>query len=169
LFLGNLDVYIHPKMSLPSEPRATILSNGVHSVHAAFRDLARDLKATRWARGFGWFGGVVWFLGLVGSLAVIVTGASLFFRSDRMACQADGTFRLDPRTYSMWSSSGFFQITLGWGTLTFAQAKAIDIIWDVVGRPGSNVQFSVLMADRASGVEGSCCWRLSRGVSSRGI
>jgi hypothetical protein len=120
-------------MSLPSEPRATILSNGVHSVHAAFRDLARDLKATRWARGFGWFGGVVWFLGLVGSLAVIISGALTFFRSDGMACQADGTFRLDPRTYSMWSSSGFFQITLGWGTLTFAQAKAIDIIWDIVG------------------------------------
>jgi hypothetical protein len=120
-------------MSLPSEPRATILSNGVHSVHAAFQDLARDLKATRWVRGFGWLGGVVWFLGLVGSLVVIVTGALTFFRSDGIACQADGTFRLDPRTYSMWSSSGFFQITLGGGTLTFAQAKAIDIIWDVVG------------------------------------
>ncbi|KAF3031934.1 hypothetical protein E8E11_001326 [Didymella keratinophila] len=37
----------------------------------------------------------------------------------------------------MWSSTGFFQITLGGGNLTFAEAKVVDIAWDIgVGRGG---------------------------------
>jgi len=35
----------------------------------------------------------------------------------------------------MWSSSGFFQVTLAAGHLTFAGAKAVDVIWDVVSWP----------------------------------
>lgn len=50
------------------------------------------------------------------------------------ACGPDGNFRVDPRSYSVWSASGFFQITLSGGPLAFAQAKAIDVAWDIVRR-----------------------------------
>ena len=98
----------------------------------AYRDLKNDLKNTRWLRGLGWFAGAIWFLGLAGT-AILIGYATL--SSSKLACQPDGSFRLHPETYSMWSSSGFFQITLGGGHLTFAQAKVIDIVWDIVIHP----------------------------------
>ncbi|KAH7138712.1 hypothetical protein B0J11DRAFT_588178 [Dendryphion nanum] len=56
------------------------------------------------------------------------------------ACQPDGNFQLFPEDFAYWSLPGFFQITLGYGELNFTQAKAIDIIWDVlVGRGGQAV------------------------------
>ncbi|KAF2125170.1 hypothetical protein P153DRAFT_390015 [Dothidotthia symphoricarpi CBS 119687] len=49
----------------------------------------------------------------------------------------DAIFRLDPENYRHWSSSGFFQITLGWGTLNFTEAKTIVIAGDIIfGRGG---------------------------------
>ena len=106
-------------------------------LRGAFQDLKHDLKSTRWLRGWAWAAGVIWFLGLIISLIVI----SLFalFTSDTNACQPDGSFRLYPETYSMWGSSGFFQITLGGGNLSFAQAKVVDIIWDIVSWPTHQV------------------------------
>jgi hypothetical protein len=97
----------------------------------ANRDLKHDLKNTRWLHGFGWTGGVIWFFGLMAS--AIYIGVATVMSTDT-ACQPDGTFRLHPETYSMWLSSGFFQITLGGGHLTFAQAKVVDIVWDIVSR-----------------------------------
>jgi hypothetical protein len=98
----------------------------------AYQDLKTDLKKSRWKRGFAWFFGVIWFLGLIVS-AVYVGVATL--TSTSTACQPDGSFRLHPESYTLWSSSGFFQITLGGGKLTFAQAKVIDIVWDIVMIP----------------------------------
>jgi hypothetical protein len=98
----------------------------------AFQDLKYDLKNVRWLRGFGWFGGTIWFFGLIG--CAIYVGLATLASTD-VACQPDGSFRLHPETYSMWSSSGFFQITLGGGHLTFAEVKIIDIVWDIVNNP----------------------------------
>ncbi|KAF1834814.1 hypothetical protein BDW02DRAFT_597817 [Decorospora gaudefroyi] len=53
------------------------------------------------------------------------------------ACMPDGSFSIDPSKYKYWSSSGFFEITLGSGNFTFTQAKVIDIAWDIlIGRGG---------------------------------
>ncbi|KAF1975556.1 hypothetical protein BU23DRAFT_441890, partial [Bimuria novae-zelandiae CBS 107.79] len=42
--------------------------------------------------------------------------------------------------YSYWSRTGFFQITLALGDLSFGQAKLIDVVWDVVfGRVGQAI------------------------------
>lgn len=101
----------------------------VRVLNNAYQDLKSDLKNTRWRRGFGWFGAVIWFFGLLTSVILI---SLMTLSSTDTACQPDGSFRLHPETYSMWSSSGFFQITLGGGKLTFAQAKVIDIVWDIV-------------------------------------
>ncbi|KAH7138665.1 hypothetical protein B0J11DRAFT_588081 [Dendryphion nanum] len=68
---------------------------------------------------------------------VFGTFISRTFASPSKACQPDGSFRLIPETYSLWSSSGFFQITIGGGQLSFTEAKIIDILWDIiVGRGG---------------------------------
>lgn len=99
-------------------------------VRTAFQELKHDLKSTQWLRGLGWFVGAVWFAGLLGCMVSFALVQS--FGPPDKACQPDGSFRLKPDSYSVWSSSGFFQITLGGGHLTFAQAKVVDIVWDIV-------------------------------------
>ena len=56
-------------------------------------------------------------------------------------CNANGTFTPDRSpTFSLWEGSGLFQMTLTWGKLTFSQAKALDVVWDiVVGRGGQAI------------------------------
>ena len=46
-------------------------------------------------------------------------------------CQPDSTFR-DDDDYSNWDLSGLFQINLRFGSLSFTQAKVVDVAWDVV-------------------------------------
>ncbi|KAJ4985482.1 hypothetical protein SVAN01_09047 [Stagonosporopsis vannaccii] len=107
------------------------------ALRTALHDLRCDLSAIRWLRGLGWTAGVIWVLGLI--LSAIFIGLLSEFVSSNSACVPDGSFRLHPDTYSMWSSSGFFQITLGGGKLSFAQAKVVDVVWDIiqcVGRGG---------------------------------
>jgi hypothetical protein len=48
------------------------------------------------------------------------------------ACCPDGAFSLQPNDYDYWDASGFFQVTLGFGAMTFSEAKALDVVWDVV-------------------------------------
>jgi hypothetical protein len=47
-------------------------------------------------------------------------------------CLPDGSFSMKPYLYNPWAISGAFEITLAFGTLSFANAKLIDVIWDVV-------------------------------------
>jgi hypothetical protein len=68
-------------------------------------------------------------LALIGSVVVLGTGT--FFRTDGV-CLPNGDFALYNNTYNPWAPSGFFQITMGFGTLPFSNAKIIDIVWDVV-------------------------------------
>lgn len=52
---------------------------------------------------------------------------------DSEACNPDDTFSpFADNSYSYFSMSGFFQVALAFGSLTFTQAKVYDIIWDVV-------------------------------------
>jgi hypothetical protein len=51
-------------------------------------------------------------------------------------CESNGNFNTGLEPVSVWSPSTTFQITLGFGSMSFSTAKFIDIIWDVVG--GSN-------------------------------
>ncbi|CAO2653004.1 Nn.00g024150.m01.CDS01 [Neocucurbitaria sp. VM-36] len=98
------------------------------------RQAWNDVRS-RWRRGAFWF----LFASLCACLGLLYLNPYFSLRSSfrTSACLPDGSFRIDPESYEYWSRSGFFQITLGFGTLTFTQAKAIDIIWDVVfGRGG---------------------------------
>jgi hypothetical protein len=56
-------------------------------------------------------------------------------------CNANGSFTPNRSpTFSLWDGSGLFQITLTWGHMTFSQAKALDVVWDIViGRGGQAI------------------------------
>lgn len=100
------------------------------------RQARRDFRA-RSGRGFLWLLVFIWSSGLTAVFAFLCD----FSTWDRTnlavvsACLPDDSFNLQPSTYQYWSNSGFFQITLGGGHLTFTQAKAVDVVWDIVSGP----------------------------------
>jgi hypothetical protein len=59
----------------------------------------------------------------------IITASRLWTANS--ACQPDSGFYVGYGQYNIWNPSGFFQITLGFGDLSFTLAKAIDVGWDV--------------------------------------
>jgi hypothetical protein len=91
---------------------------------------ARSGRGCLWVLAFLWFGGLTAGLVLLFAWAGSVSSA----RGDGSlsTCLPDDSFSLRPEKYEYWSNSGFFEITLGSGRLTFTQAKAIDVIWDIV-------------------------------------
>ena len=101
-----------------------------------WQELRHDLRTTRWARGAVWTWTFLWIGGLAAGIGLM--GALSYFTPsfwEPSACTPDNDFRLFPEEYSYWDNSGFFQITLGLGQLTFGQAKVVDIAWDVVRKP----------------------------------
>jgi hypothetical protein len=96
-------------------------------IREALKDIKRDFGRIKWGRDLLLF---FWISGLLAGYFVFTILSSIWDPSG--ACTPDGDFTLHPDRYSYWSSSSFFQITFGSGPLTFAEAKAIDIIWDVV-------------------------------------
>jgi hypothetical protein len=66
---------------------------------------------------------------------------SPYYTSQFHNCNANGTFTPNPSpTFSLWDGSGLFQITLKWGHMTFSQAKALDVVWDIlIGRGGQAI------------------------------
>ena len=99
----------------------------------------KDARAEAWAdirtRGYRraafWVLLPCWQAGLLWSLITITMFSNLGFYEDS-TCRPDGTFSVWGGGYSPWFVDGFFQITLGFGTLDFTQAKIIDIVWDIV-------------------------------------
>jgi hypothetical protein len=93
------------------------------------------LKAARWGRGLLWVSFFLLTAGLLVTFIILADTASreTGFTSIRSACPPDGYFDLYGG-FGYWQISGFFQITLPFGSLDFTQAKVIDIIWDVVSR-----------------------------------
>ncbi|KAI1131225.1 hypothetical protein F5Y10DRAFT_79838 [Nemania abortiva] len=83
----------------------------------------------------------IWLLALVVVLAFLLLFGVLqsisFGPLDLAACHPDGTFSFLREAYNPWAASGFFQINLAFGSLTYTDVKTIDILWDiVVGRGG---------------------------------
>lgn len=75
-----------------------------------------------------WFGVTAWIV----CIAVSIAFACIHANDVEDFCMPDGSFSTDPLGYNIWKSSGFFQITLGFGHMSFALAKFIDIAFDVV-------------------------------------
>lgn len=93
------------------------------------REVLSDLRSSRWRPAVGWLLYICW-LHFIITIPVVITSLSYSYYSTS-ACMPGGSFALFA-AYDIWATSGFFQITLGFGSLSFTQAKAIDVIWDIV-------------------------------------
>ncbi|KAI1118895.1 hypothetical protein F5Y14DRAFT_398091 [Nemania sp. NC0429] len=87
--------------------------------------------STRWP----FFFLVLWCTALSFTLILLAR----FITPPSSACRPDGTF--SPFIgYSYWDASGFFQVTLAFGSFTFTQVKIIDVAWDIIiGRAGQGI------------------------------
>jgi hypothetical protein len=119
-----------PKPSHISSTLRTCLPRFATLWRESHRQAAKDIR-TRWRRcGLGLLL-AVWFVMLLGWL-VWLSYLNFAGFLELGACLPDRSFSLDPSHFRYLSSSGFFEITLAMGNMTFTQVKAIDIIWDIV-------------------------------------
>lgn len=97
----------------------------------------------------------IFFLHLLVTVCVISTIVALIvtiigpgkFTNIPGSCHPDGIFRYSQR-YSPWAISGLFQITFGFGSMSFSEAKLIDVTWDLlIGRGGCLLSFLIYTAD----------------------
>ncbi|KAK3984706.1 hypothetical protein QBC44DRAFT_9400 [Cladorrhinum sp. PSN332] len=80
---------------------------------------------------FAWVGLLGCFIGLLQSWAAYADYQT------ETACVIDESFSLVRGGYRPWSGNGFFQVTIRMGSLSFSQAKLLDMAWNVVvGRGG---------------------------------
>lgn len=101
-------------------------------------ELRHDMKSTRWRQTAAsfliWLGFSIWALGLVVLCLVfplsIMETISLESSEYWNYCAPDGSFSLEPP--NPWNPDWTFQIVLAFGSLSFSQAKVVDIVWDVV-------------------------------------
>ncbi|KAK4161170.1 hypothetical protein QBC43DRAFT_324231 [Cladorrhinum sp. PSN259] len=82
----------------------------------------------------------IWICILIYSIAFLNNWSFNVGQNHFSACTNDGTFTQFFDSYDRWSIQGFFQITVHMGSLSFRQAKAIDLVWNlVVGHGGQAV------------------------------
>ncbi|KAI0490883.1 hypothetical protein F4859DRAFT_508675 [Xylaria cf. heliscus] len=124
-----------PSSLLPSSPapkglaKSQIILKYVLQVIKYIKDAGREARSdlsARWAHGLCLF----YISGLI--IGIIFVGVFYGLRGlPSTACHPDGTFSvyLD---YSYWDITGFFQVNIGFGRLTFTQAKVIDTAWEIV-------------------------------------
>ncbi|KAJ3961204.1 hypothetical protein N0V92_002086 [Colletotrichum tropicale] len=92
----------------------------------------QDLIDFNWVIAISWLFLLGWIAGLGVLMSVVIQQPQAITDSDNTACQPDGSFNIFRNEYDWWAASGFFQITMAWGTMTFANAKFVDVAWDVV-------------------------------------
>ncbi|KAH4006604.1 hypothetical protein HBI13_161020 [Parastagonospora nodorum] len=98
----------------------------------------QDLKKRGWKGAF-WTLCYLFYFGLIYTFSALATLSSpgSIITNKLTACAPDGSLYTNPAEFSFWRASGFFQVTLGSGHMAFAQAKVVDVVWDVVfGRGG---------------------------------
>jgi len=95
-------------------------------------DVLRDVRSIKWRSvGLAFLYFIVW----NGCLATALVFIIIYGRSTSESisgCNPDGSINLSGHGTSVWAPSEWFQINLAGGSLTFSQAKVIDVIWDVV-------------------------------------
>lgn len=113
----------------PPASRKAVLSRFIsREWKTSTKELWIDLRAVQWMQTFLWFGAIAWAI----AIAMSITFACIHASDVDGFCMPDGSFSVNPSGYNIWKSSGFFQITLGFGHMSFALAKFIDIAFDVV-------------------------------------
>lgn len=97
------------------------------------REALEDLKSFKSKEGGLYMLFSVWLSGLLVVLSLLAVISSGFGGLSNEGCNPDDTFTpFANNDYSYFSGSGFFQVTLAFGSLTFTKAKVCDIMWDIV-------------------------------------
>jgi hypothetical protein len=130
----------------------------------AFVELRHDLPTIGWQRLFVWCAIILWTGGLTTAfiaLTVLVSFPGLTSSRDWGVCNPDESFRTTAGKFNYWASSGFFQITFGFGKWSFTKAKVIDVVWDIVSTLDvlMVVGFRLTRASRVLGVADRQCSR----------
>ena len=69
----------------------------------------------------------------LGSVLLVFNTTYYGFSSSTVVfCDSSGNFNPSQNNPSFWSPSRAFQITLGFGAMSFSNAKLIDVAWDIV-------------------------------------
>ncbi|KAM7193918.1 hypothetical protein V8F20_008188 [Naviculisporaceae sp. PSN 640] len=113
-------------------------------------DVFSDLRSAQWKNfGKAYLLGIwVFFLIILATtlpacLYLIGIGYASYFAHyglEPAGCLPNDAFNARSMDYNIFDPSGLFQITHGFGTLSFTEAKVIDLIWDIgVGRVGQTV------------------------------
>lgn len=124
------------------------------------RVLIADLRAARWIRGGLWTLAVLWGTSLFTLFALFTpkyyNAVTVGFTGYPEGCQPNDAFSIDPSGYNPFAIDDYFQINIGFGELSFTQAKVIDMAWDVVSVPGVFSSGALLTAftDRRPGWAG---------------
>ncbi|KAI1209380.1 uncharacterized protein F4807DRAFT_91772 [Annulohypoxylon truncatum] len=94
----------------------------------------KSVEWSRWIRAGCWVVSILWTVMILGFFAFLgLYGAMSYrFESEDSACRSDDTFNPVISEYNAWTISGFFKINLGFGSLTFTEAKIVSILWDII-------------------------------------
>ncbi|KAM7194553.1 hypothetical protein V8F20_007909 [Naviculisporaceae sp. PSN 640] len=112
-------------------------------------EIVADLRSANWSRiTLGYLLGA-WILGLFFLCTTIPVylywwgvsySLSFEIETSDVGCLPNDVFNARDRRYNIFDPSGFFQITHGFGSLTFTGAKLADLSWDIiVGRGGQSM------------------------------
>jgi hypothetical protein len=109
----------------------------VYKCKTTCQELWEDIRSTNWLLGLGWFSFIcIWCGGLIVAIILVslifTNSVFLTYEGSFSPCLPDGSFSLTPDKYNPWTVSDALEITFGFGNLSFAKAKLIDVIWDVV-------------------------------------
>lgn len=95
-----------------------------------WREFFGDLQQLNWKLPYAFLLFTYWLISILSLLAMLPFAATTNAFSS--ACMPDGSFNIARDGYNIWSLTGFFQITIGFGPLSFTEAKIINTCWDVV-------------------------------------
>lgn len=101
----------------------------------ALKNAKEDVKTTQW-KSLLWpicchLFALSTVTSILAGFLVLATGTIFNLNSP---CMPDGAFGAGYEYYDIWSLSGIFEITLGFGELPFSTVKVIDVLWNVVSR-----------------------------------
>ncbi|KAI1467583.1 uncharacterized protein F4812DRAFT_401698 [Daldinia caldariorum] len=131
----------HAALETPSEQKRHVLRNLGPLILTQWtgtcREVWSDLGSIQWARAGLWSLFILWTLIVWGFFIFVTMYNTVDFAGYEPGCKTDGSFVIYSSDYSSWQLSHFFSIGIGFGNFTFAEAKIIDISWDIIiGRGG---------------------------------
>ena len=136
-FVNTIRIVRHVLFMISSDMKAFRVSCQQAKTPQFWKDLWKvslaDVKQVKWKRLARrmWYHSSLFGATILPLFGVITLATGRFYNTDG-ACLPNGTFDASDTPYNAWLFAGFFQITLGFGSLSFTSVKVIDIVWNIV-------------------------------------